>query len=239
MRTAVRSIGWVSLFWLLAVPAAAAEDPAALFAQGQAEVEANCGECMGATRQGLEDGITKLRLALDLGYRNRAAAYRALADALGQLGGAFSTSGSSQQREVLEQQRDAYRRLLEITPNDTAVLYEYSATLADATERRSILERILKLDPKHPDALFALGEIDLERGVVDEGLRKMRAVFERAQGEQALAFGYRLLWALQARKRDAEVAQIQSRLEEVRAELHPRQEHPGRDLSLLEGIRPC
>src|SRR6266851_5590496 len=80
-RVPVRALVVVALLGAAAALAAAAAPGREDFERGRRLVEDNCGDCMGGTRQGLEDGVAALRRAFDTGYSEPAAVYRLLADA--------------------------------------------------------------------------------------------------------------------------------------------------------------
>ena len=56
-------------------------DPEEYFLRGKKLIEANCGDCMGGTQQGLNEGISELLKSIVYGYKNKVEAYKLLADA--------------------------------------------------------------------------------------------------------------------------------------------------------------
>ncbi|HET6372184.1 MAG TPA: tetratricopeptide repeat protein, partial [Candidatus Polarisedimenticolia bacterium] len=114
-----------------------------------------------------------------LGYSDRAAkeaerAAQGLKDA--------STYESERIRAVrarltndLSAARDAYKRLSEIAPNSADALLDLAAVQEDKGELDEALvslRRTVKLDPKHPDAHYALGRILVKLGNSTEALEE-------------------------------------------------------------------
>lgn len=194
-------------------------DPAALLARGMALIEANCAECMNGTRAGLEKGVASVRQAMELGVADRAAAYRALADAYGQLAWGYAAADSADQKAQVERRIEAFEGLLAIEPNDQPALFEYAISLPGGPRRLAVLERLLELNPDHSEALFVVGEAHLARGDVDSGLAAMQRAFAKADGELAVALGERLLVALREHHRAADADQVAQRIKELREQL--------------------
>lgn len=210
-------------------------DPQTLLREGQRLVEENCGDCMGATREGLELGIQKIEEAMKLGIVDLADAYRSLGEAYNDLAFVYTKSGSSERREALRTQQTYYQRLVQLEPEDTEALYELAGTYHD--ERRlELLRRLLEIDPDHLDARFNLGQALVSRGAGNqelvqdgaevEGLEMMRTVFDRALaerlGEQFIVFyGETLESALRDHGLDDEADEVArrrvKRIEMIRA----------------------
>lgn len=197
---------------------ASPETPAERFQRGRRLIEANCGECMGATREGLERGIQDVREALEMGYPGKKEAYRRLAEGNNTLALVFLTPDSREQHAVLGEVRKAYETLLELDPKDAGVRYEYAATLPGLDEQLVQYRKVLELKPDHADARFAVAMILLERERKDEGLQELRKAFEQAVGGAAETYGIKLqrLLLQEGRKKEAEEVrkQLQEKLKE-------------------------
>ncbi|MFN7960817.1 MAG: hypothetical protein U0002_06050 [Thermoanaerobaculia bacterium] len=198
---------------------ASADEARRLFAEGKKLVEANCADCQGASQGALADGLAKLRQALEAGLTDKVAAYRALVDGYASLAFAFSRGDSPEQRAALEEQRRAYQDWLALEPRNIQVLYDYAFTFPQAADRLPVLERLLEIDPKHGEALFAVGEIDLEAGRVEAALAKMQKAFDGAQGELAVSLGERLLEVYELNRRPADAQRVRARLAAIKVEL--------------------
>ncbi len=82
------SIGVLSLVVSLAgfAPGQAAVKPGQKqFARGRQLIQANCVDCMGGSRTGMEEGVRQIEAALKAGYPNKRAAYKLLISAYGDL----------------------------------------------------------------------------------------------------------------------------------------------------------
>lgn len=150
-----------------------------LFAEGKAQVEAQCADCMGATREGLTAGLKAVRAALDHGYPGSAEGWRLLAEGYGALAWGFLPPDSPAQADALGAQREAYERWLDVEPRNTKALYDFAFTFSEPERRRPILERLLEVDPGHAEGLFGLGQVDLEQGRDEVGLARMRKASKR------------------------------------------------------------
>lgn len=220
MGTAIRCLMLALVLLPWAARGQAPEDPEVLLREGRALIESNCGDCMGSSAQELRRGIQKVERALELGSPDRAEIYRLLADAYGQMALVFLAPDSAEQSELLEKQRQAYERLVEIEPRNVDLLYEYAFALRDDAARAGILRRILDIQPGHAEALFALGRYEAERGD-SKGLADMRRAFDMAEGEKALEYGEGLLAILQQQGRAEEAREIARRLDKIRKDLCP------------------
>lgn len=168
--------------------------PEDLLAQGQELIENNCGDCHGATAEGVRDGIEKVEAALANGVRQRADACRELAHGYSTLAIVFAPPDSADQKALGKRQAEALACAAEAAPDDPDTLYEYS-TVQDQESAIRTLKRVLELDPHHRDALFSLGIYETEAGN-RAGLAKMKEAFELAEASDdayAIHIGDRLL----------------------------------------------
>jgi hypothetical protein len=218
MRTAIRLLMLALVLLPWAAWGQAPEDPEALLREGRALVEKNCGDCMGSSPEALQQGIRKVELALEAGLADRAEAYRLLADAWSQMAYVFLKPDSAEQSEAREKQRLALGELVELEPRNVDLLYEYAFALPDDESRSGVLRRILEIEPDHVEALFALGQLEVEHGD-PKGLARMRRAFDKSQGEQALEYGEGLIAMLQQKGKAEEVREVARRLDEIRKEL--------------------
>ena len=139
-RVPVRALVVVALLGAAAALAAAAAPGREDFERGRRLVEDNCGDCMGGTRQGLEDGVAALRRAFDAGYSEPAAVYRLLADAYATLAYAYARTDPNALPRFEALRREVLQRLAALTPDDPWPCYELAVIEPDrdpASARRA------------------------------------------------------------------------------------------------------
>ena len=190
---------------------ASAEDR---FQRGRQFIEANCGDCMGSTRAGLEQGIGEVSKALELGYPDRLAAHRLLAGAYNTLALVFAQPDSKEQKAAFEERRQVYEKILALDPSDVETRYLYATSLRDKAQKMTQLRKVLELQPDHADARFAVGVLLVEDGRTDDGLIELRKAFDLSGGARAEAYGTRLMQILTALGRKQEAEDIAKKLAE-------------------------
>ena len=187
--------------------------PSELLAEGTALIERNCGECYGATRSGMEEGIAKVQSALELLREDTTQAYRVLGAAYRQMAHAFAKPDSEGKKIFIEKQLGAYENLLKMDPEDTDALFLYYMALPVRDKIAEPLEKILALQPEHQDARFSLGLHQVYYGgKVDEGIENMQRVMASADEEFIRDFGAQLLEVLRAEGRQEEARALAQRL---------------------------
>ena len=198
----------------LALPSEPLDDgPDVSFREGKKLLENNCGQCVNATREGLELGIKKIQRAIHLGFEDTRAAYQLLAQAYGDIAFVYAQSDSSEQREALKIQESCYRYLHRLNPDNTEVLYELISFAEDDEERVALLRRVIELDPTHLFARFRLGQLLVTHGEIDEGLEMMRAALDQElqRGDDVRRirfFGTRLEWELRSQGLEQEADDV-------------------------------
>ena len=213
---------WVVLVVLLTIglasTIAAAESAQEHFEKGKQLIESNCADCMGSTKEALKQGVTEVSKALELGYGDKVAAYKLLADAYNTLAVVYSEPGSEEEKIYSTARQDAYLRLIDLDPQNVQFKYEYAINLSDNTKQLAALQDVLKLNPKYPDAHFAIGMLLTRTGQVDEGIVELKKAMQLADTDQAKLFGRRLIDILNGLGRDAEAKQV---LEDLKKEKKP------------------
>jgi len=212
--------GWelplVLLFCLLTLASARPVDAATgpqLLQQGQILIEANCADCMGATKEKLLQGIGKVGEALRQGIADEAAAYHALARGYMVLAYVYAPPDSAEMKLMQEKQQSALKRATELDPHNTEILDEYASTFTDPKDAVAVWRRILAIDPSHQGALFGAGRYEVTHGEVEEGLVKMRKAFETSSGAMAYFYGTNLQWTLSELGRNEEALKVKKIVE--------------------------
>jgi hypothetical protein len=182
-RVPVRALVVVALLGAAAALAAAAAPGREDFERGRRLVEDNCGDCMGGTRQGLEDGVAALRRAFDAGYSEPAAVYRLLADAYATLAYAYAKTDPNALPRFEALRREVLQRLAALTPDDPWPRYELAVIEPDRDSQLAALRRLLAERPRYADAYFAVATILEERG------RRAEAILEMEQAVAAAGPG--------------------------------------------------
>jgi tetratricopeptide (TPR) repeat protein len=207
----------VSLILLTAISlsttaAASAQTAERHFQRGKGLIESNCADCMGSTKKALKEGIADLNKAIDMGYSDKVAAYKLLADAYNTLAIVYSDSGSQEEKTYSEARQDTYRRLLDLDPQNAQIRYEYAMTLSDSTKQIGALRDVLKLNPNYADAHFTIGMLLIRTDQVDEGIGELKKGLQLAEPERSKVFGRRLIDILVGLGRKEEAEQVREDL---------------------------
>lgn len=173
--------------------AAASDDADELFLKGREQIEENCGDCHDGTRLGLEEGIESVRRAIELGCRDEVAAYKALAKAYGTLRLVFAIRDSSEQQQLIDEQQDAaWKRLLDLVPDDPQVRFEYAIFVDDAGPRLEHARAAAELAPEWADARFMYAVTLVESGSWKAALSEAQTAIEKADCVDVSRYGIRL-----------------------------------------------
>lgn len=176
---------------LLSGLAAAAEPGREDFERGRRLVDANCGDCLGATRPGLEDGVAALRRALGAGFADPASIYRLLAEAYPTLAHVYSRHDPEAIRRFETLRRDALARLAVLTPDDPWPRYELAVSEPDRDAQPAALGRLLGERPRHAEAHAAVATILAERGRLAEAVLTTADYRRAGQAVDGLLWGAR------------------------------------------------
>ena len=193
------------------------------FQQGKQLIEANCGDCIGSTRAGLERGIAEVRKALEMGYPDKLDAYRLLGEAYNTLALVFAKIDSPEGKEAWEQRRRAYEKILDLDPSDVESRHLYVSSLQDKAQKMAQYRKILELKPDHTDAMFRVGMLLVEEGRSDEGLDELRKAFDLAPWYDGEPYGRALIRVLTDLGRKQEADEIAKKLKE---KLKPQRKEP-------------
>jgi hypothetical protein len=182
------------------------------FSQAKKLIEANCADCVGATKEGLVKGIESMQKALDAGYIDRGAALRLLAEAYNELAHVYAKPDSIEQGQALGRRRGILEQLIAFAPNDPAVRFEYAMMMADRNQRILALREILAVEPLHEDTRFGLAtSLAEEKTGQAEAAKLLRELVETKNPERALAYARRLHGVLLQLGRKAEAEALSQR----------------------------
>jgi hypothetical protein len=167
------SIGVLSLVVSLAgfAPGQAAVKPGQKqFARGRQLIQANCVDCMGGNRAGMEEGVRQIEAALKAGYPNKRAAYKLLLSAYGDLA-TYTEKDPPAHQAYAEKNAQVLKKMVELSPKDSEVLKLYADSVQDPEEKARVLAKIVEINPNLLDARYELGLITTRKGKTAEGIR--------------------------------------------------------------------
>jgi len=190
-------------------PGSSAVDAAEWFRRGERTVEANLGDAVDATREGLERGIADLQEALRLGYPQRKAALTLIAQAYVQIASGYVRNGSAEQMAAFAQAAAAYREVVALDPSNVGLRLSYAA-LMDPAERRRQYEEAVRIAPDDGRAQFALGRDLLGSGDTARGARHLLAAVERFTPSELSDYGSRAVGELRYAGLEAEAAKAEA-----------------------------
>jgi hypothetical protein len=167
------SLGFLSCvlgFAGLAFGQAAVKPGQKQFAHGRHLIQANCVDCMGGSRAGMEQGIREIEEAIKAGYPNKAAAYKLLLNAYMDLD-TYTEKDPAAHQAYAEKRNQVLKKLVEMSPRDPEVLKSYADSLQDPDEKAAVLTKIVALNPNLPDARYELGLITARKGKTVDGIQ--------------------------------------------------------------------
>jgi predicted Zn-dependent protease len=130
--------------------------PSERFTQIGKEIDANCGECYGASKYAFVRAVTELEKLVAEGFE-KPAAKRLLADSYQTWAFVYVKSGSQEASALLGKARNIYRELTEQTPNDPDAWAAYALSLEDPRASLEPLRRAESLAPRDPYLKFLFG----------------------------------------------------------------------------------
>jgi len=161
---------------------------AELLADGVEAIEWNADDSTTVSASKLEWGILRVREALRTGRVDEKRAYLSLARAYHTL--VHRTDQSVERRRALvAEEREAYRKLVQLAPEDSDFPVEYVSTFMTDRERIEPLREMLKLRPNDVEMSRLLGECLCNTGQVDDGVRYMRVVARATSKSDPEAMG--------------------------------------------------
>lgn len=200
----------MALVILLSCALASAQEPLAKehFARGKALIEANCGDCMGRTRQGLEKGISEVLKAIEAGYDDQIAAYKLLAEAYNTLAYVDAGRDPKEQKEVILLQKAALEKVLTLNPGDGPTRVQYARVVGDRKMMIAALREVLAADPNNAEIRNLLGISLVEVGQIEEGVVHLKKSVELANPYWARTYGDRGRALLLDKGKKVEAAEV-------------------------------
>lgn len=140
------------------------------FATGIGLIKANCVDCMGGSRAGMEQGIREIEEALKEGYPDQRAANRWLLDAYNELA-TYTDKDPAAKKTYAEKYTETLKKLMVLSPRDPQILQFYADSLQDPNEKAPVLAKIVELNPNMSGARFELGLITAQKGKPAAGIQ--------------------------------------------------------------------
>lgn len=184
------------------------------FQLGKKLIEVNCGDCMDATRKGLEDGIAELLKSIEMGYPDKIAVYKLIADAYNTLAFVYAVPDSKEQKEIRNKQIEIYKQILRLDPRNQGILYQYALTYEDTNDQLIALQEVLKINPDHADARFAIGILLVQKGQLEDGIKELKKAVDLADSVRLEVYGNRLVDILIQHGRKKEAEEVSKELQE-------------------------
>jgi hypothetical protein len=204
--------------FLAAGPKAGAGDACALFKEGAKLVELHIYEAEGGRREGVLEGIQKLRSSLKGGCSRIAEAHRLIGDAAWVFASQHARGGEGPEYAALA--IESYREYVRMRPNDSSARFTFAAVmLGGRPEGVAQLEELVRRHPDHAMGRFSLGTALIARGRDDEGTAQLAEAARMFRPEEAEAHGDDLVRLLKAhgRSMDADRAskEIRAKVERL------------------------
>ncbi len=190
--------------------------PMVLFNEGRRIIEWNVGDSMGASREKLEQGMVKIREALDQGYEGKMEAYRLMIDAQRSIAVIYAEEGSDDKKQSLIFLKNLYEEAFEIDPDNVGLLYDAASLAPGGKSEEEIFRQILEIDPQFSPARFALGQLLILEGkdkVTGEAM--MREAYRNSEGRVKEFRGRRLRAYLIQEGRHAEARKILKEIKDL------------------------
>ena len=145
-------------------------DPERLFSEGKLLIESNCADCYGSTKENFGEGISKVVSALDAGYEDKLNAYTILAEAYRVFALVYIEPDSEEQELFYEKFRETYLKILVLNPTENEMRIHYASSFKNEEKRIFEYREILKINPNHFGAQFAVGNSLFEKYLIGKGL---------------------------------------------------------------------
>src|SRR5437773_1228165 len=158
------------------------KDNEEIFGRGEALVAANCGDCLNASREGLQEGIRLAEQAVQLGYPDKVTAYKLIASALRTMAVVYSRPDSEDQKALLQRELEVHKQLIELSPNDSGIIYSYARSVEAVNGKAAavpLLRQVVALNPNHDQARYVLGLCLIQLDQKEQGISELRTAFER------------------------------------------------------------
>lgn len=200
----------LAVIGLLVEGAARPQDQSAAqhFVRGRELIEANGVDSMGSTRKGFEEGLAEVRKAIELGYPDKAAAYKLLANAYNTLALFYAKPDSEEQKRAFLLQKQALEKLLELKPDDPRIRADYARAVKDQEMETAAWRDVVASEPNDAEARWFLGVLLVHNGQIDEGMTHLKKMVELANLYLGQIYVEGARSALIEKGRKAEAAEI-------------------------------
>jgi hypothetical protein len=155
------------------------------FSEGRQLIQANCVDCMGGSRAGMEQGIQEIEEAIEAGYPNKTATYKLLLNAYTELD-TYTEKDPPAHLISTEKRNQVLKKLVEISPRDPEVLQSYADSLQDPDEKALVLAKMIALNPNLTDARYELGLITARKGKTTEGIQMVEHAITHQRNPDAV-----------------------------------------------------
>jgi tetratricopeptide (TPR) repeat protein len=175
--------------------------PADHFKRGKELMAAHCRECYGKTKEGLEQAIAELKLALNSGHENKKEAYLLLANGLNDYAysyyGKLGQPEEGKKEELLEERRNIFRTLYQLYPEDPEILDLYVREAVDRKnldESLKVYRKLNELRPQNTNWKMTLASLLIQTGSREEGMKLLKEGLERLAREYSeIEYAWRFL----------------------------------------------
>lgn len=166
--------------------------PSSRFAEIQKTIDANCGECYGASKEQFIPAVKALEGLIAAGFDDPAAK-KLLAKSYRTWAFVYSKDGSAESAEMLQKARAVYSELVKQTPEDASVWTAYSQILDDPKDAMVQLRRAESLSPNDAFVQFSLGML-YAHGLNNpaEGVLHLQRALELEDGYSKFLYGEQL-----------------------------------------------
>lgn len=194
--------------------------PSSQFAEIRKTIDANCGDCYGASKVQFVPAVKALEGLIAAGFSDPAAK-KLLAESYRTWAFVYSKGDSAESAEMLQKARSVYSELVKQTPEDASVWTAYSQILDDPKDAMVPLRRAESLSPNDAFVQFSLGML-YAHGLNDstEGVLHLQRAIELEDGYSKLLYGEQLARvfelmgsAIEANKVRAEMKAFEQELE--------------------------
>ncbi len=157
-------------------PLPAGLTPAQVFRSGEELIAGNSGEATGWSRAAVEAGISRVEKSLADGFRDRAAAYRALSRGYNAMWSRYELDAGERAR-YRRMEAETAKKVWELS-GDPRWGMSWALNLPDGKENVSACRAVATKHPRHAPARLALATALCREGPNGEGLKNLLAGIE-------------------------------------------------------------
>jgi TPR repeat protein len=190
------------------------------FSQVQQALQANCADCLGASKEEFVRAVKDLEDLVASGFTDPKAA-RLLADSYRVWALVYSDDQEGQDSsELLRKEQDIYAKLVQENPADPELWLAYARSLPDASAKLNALKRAESLAPGDAATQYNLGML-YAHGLADprKGVRYLERAVELEQGYTKVTYGDQLARTLELIGEEERAAQVRRDMKAFEQEL--------------------